>query len=142
MTLVLAVATAAAIALTGGGATADPAAAAFDARMAASAGAAERLQGRMDGRWILVGACGRPLFVFEISDPPQHSGPLQAAWRRADGAGTGLVEAIAGDNRRLVLRFAPDAGAARLVLRRPSGGGWRGWLTEANGRRLSVRLRR
>ncbi len=121
---------------------ADPQGAAFDARMAASAEAAERLQGDLDGHWILVNARGRPLFVFEISDPPGGAAPLAAGWRAADGAGLGVVQAIARTGRRLKLAFAVDGRSVRLDLRRRDARRWRGWLMQDDRRREACLERR
>ncbi len=125
-----------AIALTIAGAqAADPAGAAFDARIVESAKAAERLQGELDGRWILVGAKREPVFVFQISDLPGGAAPLAAGWRDADGPALGPVETITRAGGRLTLVFDADGGPVRLDLARAGPGLWRGWLTGSNGRR-------
>ncbi len=132
---------AASIGLAVGPRPADAAGAAFDARMAASAKAAERLQGDLDGRWTLFDEAGRPLFVLQISDPPGGAAPLEAGWRLARGAAMGPVETITRAGRGLDLDFQVEGRAMRLRLRRAGPALWRGWMI-APGSRRRVRLSR
>ena len=100
---------------------------AFDARMAASSAAAERLQGPLDGAWRIRAARGRLLYIIQVSDPPGGAGPLQAAWRDptlSGPAGVGPVESIALTPRHLSLAFAGVSVALHGDPRR----GWRGHL--------------
>lgn len=111
---------------------------AFDARMAASSAAAERLQGPLDGTWRLTTARGRLLYVIQIADPPGSAGVLQAAWRDPaipGAAGVGPVQTMT--RRGAALRF--NIADMSAVLRRDPRGGWRGRLTRAGQGRL-VRL--
>jgi hypothetical protein len=115
----------------------DGGAAAFDARMAASYAAAERLQGPLDGTWRLKTARGRLLYVIQISDPPGGGG-LHAAWRDpavTGMAGVGPVETMT--RRGAVLLF--DIADMFAVLHPDPRGGWRGRMTRAGHARL-VRL--
>lgn len=115
----------------------DGGAAAFDARMAASYAAAERLQGPLDGTWRLKTSRGRLLYVIQISDPPGGGG-LHAAWRDpavTGMAGVGPVETIAETRGALRLGFGQEA----AVLHRDPRGGWRGYLTR-DGQARPVRL--
>jgi hypothetical protein len=130
----------AALGLAIGGLAPDPSGA-FDARMAASASAAQALQGPLDGRWTLRGARGRPLFILEISDPPQAAGPLAAAWRAAVGNDMGPVSRI--DRSSAALRMTIEGSGvppARVRLR-PAGRYWRGRLIR-DGHSVEVTLNR
>lgn len=93
-------------------------------RIAASAAAAQALQGPLDGTWTLADAHGRALYVIQIVDPVSGGADLQAAWRSPGPAGA-LGEATArrtGD--RLSLRLG-DRGP-QVALRRVSRDLWRG----------------
>jgi hypothetical protein len=114
---------------------ADPAGAALGARIAESARAAERLQGELDGRWVLAGATGEPLFVLQISDLPGGAAPLAAGWRDANGPAMGPVETIARAGGRLTLVFDAQGLPVRLDLARAGPRLWRGWMTRASRRR-------
>lgn len=114
----------------------DPAAA-FDARIGASAAAAERLQGPLDGAWVVRDRRGRALLRLQIDDPPQDSRPPSGAWQAADGSAMGPIEAIEATHGVLHIRIAPDD---RLVLLRRRGS-WRGRMIEA-GRASPVTLER
>lgn len=97
-----------------------------DARIAASAAAAQALQGSLDGTWVLADHKGRPLYVFQIVEPP--SGGLEAAWRAPGATGAlGLVDAIDRRRDRLTLAFTPSGVAANVKLQW-RGGAWRGVL--------------
>jgi hypothetical protein len=92
-------------------------------RIAQSAESAERLQGPLDGAWILAGARGRILGRFQIGNPPASGGQISCAWRPPEG-----TPAPAGCRLRagrLVLVFA----GRQAVLRRERAGVWRGELT-------------
>jgi hypothetical protein len=130
-----------AAALTAGTARGDPDAAAFDARMAASVQAAERLEGPLDGRWTLYDARRRPLYVLQISDPPQHAGPLEAAWRSPRDGTVGQLDRITHSGERLSLTWTARGRTVIVALRRAGAGPWRGRLDDA-GRPLRVVLRR
>lgn len=107
--------------------TPDPSAA-FDARMVASALAAEALQGRLDGAWVVRDGRGRPLLRLEIQDPPPGSGSPTGAWSLADGSAMGAIERIETTRGAAVqVQLTPDR---RLVLQRLHGR-WRGRLVEA-----------
>jgi hypothetical protein len=112
-----------------------PASSNVDARIAASAAAAQALQGPLDGTWVLADHKGRALYVLQIVDPP--SGALQAAWRDPAGA-LGVASRVRRSGDHLEMTF--DASRI-LSLRRDSGGAWRGRLDRA-GRPLAVTLRR
>lgn len=106
-------------------------------RIAQAATAAQRLQGPLDGRWMLGDGRGRILYVFEIGDPPTgrklscawlapNSSPRRAECRRV-GTGLSVVFEDADGMRRVVLRPAQD-------------GLWRGKLI-VGGVALQVSLR-
>jgi hypothetical protein len=113
-----------------------------DARIAASAAAAEALQGPLDGAWALTDAGGRTLYVLQIVDPVGGRARLQAAWRRPDGARTGFVEAADRAAGRLTLRFTDQGAAVKLVLRRRDRARWSGELRRGHERRAVTMLRR
>ena len=116
-------------------------------RIAAAVTAEQRLQGPLDGAWLLADAAGPPLFRLQIVDPAGRQGPLTGAWRdvRATttrGAAVGFIEAMRGTGQTLRLDFTP-AGRPAVTLRltRRSPGAWAGWMTEGDARRPVV-LRR
>lgn len=109
----------------------------FDARIAASASAAERLQGPLDGGWVVRDGRGRALLRLEIEDPPQRSGPPTGAWGVADGTAMGAIDRIEATRGTLQIGITLDE---RLVLQRRHGR-WRGRMTEA-GRTTLVTLGR
>ncbi|HEY7852446.1 MAG TPA: hypothetical protein VIB82_05680 [Caulobacteraceae bacterium] len=110
-----------------------------DARIAASAAAAQALQGPLDGTWTLAEARGRALYVFQIVDPVSGGANLQAAWR-APGQDGALGQATA---RRVGDRLSLQLGARGplVSLRRLSNDLWRGALRQ-DGRSRHVLLRR
>jgi hypothetical protein len=113
------------------------AATAFDGRMAASASAAERLQGPLDGAWVVRDRRGRDLLRLEIDDPPQNSRPPTGAWQAVDGSAMAPIGAIQAAGGALQVEITP---AEHLVLERHHGL-WRGRLT-ADGRATPVTLER
>ena len=123
----------------------EPDAAAFEARMKASAAAAQALQGDLDGTWTLRDGHGRPLYVFQITDPAGGAGPLEAAWRSAGTAsGMGLIDDIDRRGGRLVLRFTPDAGPSPTAVRLTRRGAmsWTGWVEHGGQTRRVILARR
>ncbi len=113
----------------------------FEARMKASAAAAQALQGPWDGTWVLTDARGRRLLVFQITDPAD-GGPLAGAWREAAGGRrTGWIDAIARRGSGLDLSFTPPGGgdAALVRLERRAGRSAAGWMT-TSGHTRPVRL--
>jgi hypothetical protein len=106
------------------------------ARIAASAGAAEALQGPLDGAWRLTDARGRTLFFIEIVDPVSGHG-IEAVWRDPRGA-SGAVERI----RRAGARMTLDFDRSHVSLGQTKDG-WRGLLSEGGQpRRVTLRRRR
>ncbi|HWA63652.1 MAG TPA: hypothetical protein VG939_19905, partial [Caulobacteraceae bacterium] len=121
--------------------------AAYEARIRASVAAAQGLQGPMDGRWTLVGADGKPLYVFQFVDPPGGYGTLQGAWqnpRRTRGADDlGVVDRVERSGPGLTLIFVSRTGAAATTVRLQGGaaGGFAGQIDE-DGQVQTVSLRR
>ena len=114
----------------------------FTARMRDSATAAQGLQGPLDGTWTLRDVRGRPLYVFQITDPVGGAGPLEGAWRKSGrSAPAGLIDAVARRSDRLTIRFAGGGEVVRVRLRRRGDGAWVGGVSE-NGHDLAVTLRR
>jgi hypothetical protein len=106
----------------------------LSARIAASAAAAQALQGPIDGTWVLRDRGGHVLYTLQITDPA-GGGPPQAAWL-ARGA-SAPVERIARSAGRLSLAFHGE----RVRLQRRPGGEWSGVMT-AKGRNVAVTMRR
>ena len=52
----------------------------FEARISQSVAAAQRLQGSVDGQWLLFDAKGVRLYRPRLVDPPGGHDPLQGAW--------------------------------------------------------------
>jgi hypothetical protein len=113
--------------------------AAQDARIRASAQAAESLQGPLDGSWTLVGADGRPLYLFQIVDKSLAETP-EGVWkdlRRPSAPGDiGLIDTLERAPDALTLRFD----ATTVSLKR-AGAAWSGEMREA-GAVTRVELRR
>ena len=103
-------------------------------RIAASAKAAESLQGPLDGAWVLTDAGGRTLYFIQMVDPVTGRG-LEAAWRD-QGGHVGPVTHVRRSGDHLVLRFK----GVRVTLTK-SGGRWSGALVSGAQRRV-VTLRR
>ncbi len=131
-----ALALAAALAAAQGTAPAD-----LGARIGQSAAAAQRLAGPLDGAWILADDEGRPLFVLQITDPPQAVGPLAGAWRSAGSSQMGPITSMSRSGGVVRLMFAPPEVGEIQVRLTPSGDGWRGVLRR-EGRDCRVALRR
>jgi hypothetical protein len=115
----------------------DPSAA-FDARMVASASAAEAFQGPLDGAWVVRDGRGQPLLRLEIEDPPPGSGSPTGAWSLADGSTMGAIERIEATRGGVRIQITPDE---RLVLQRLRGR-WRGRMVEAGRTSLVILGRR
>jgi hypothetical protein len=104
-------------------------------QIAASAAAAQALQGPLDGAWTLFDRRGGMLLTLQIGDPPTR-GALACAWQDPSGA-----RGFADCSRRtggLTVRLAGE-GVARLI--RQGANQWRGTLIRA-GHTQSITLRR
>ena len=116
-------------------ATAD---AAYDARLRASAAAAEQFQGPLDGSWVLEHEGGGALFALQLADKGER---LEGAWRdlrRPESGGSGFLDQATRTPAGLSLRFSPPGQAPVDVELAPN---LRGRAEQA-GRRLAVSLRR
>ena len=115
---------------------------AYDSRLLASAAAAERFQGALDGGWTLSAEGGGDLYAFQLTDRREA---LEGAWRDLARAGqpgaSGLVDELQRTPDRLVIRFTPSAQPPATVNLRPAAGALRGELDQA-GRRTPVVLRK
>jgi hypothetical protein len=115
----------------------------FEARMRASAAAAQALQGELDGAWRLDDGRGRTLYILQITDP-SGGGPLEGGWR---GPGQlspfGPVDAIERRGAELALTITPDGSSISTTVRltRRRAGLWRGWITR-DGRTTRAWFRR
>lgn len=112
---------------------------AYDARLRASAEAAEQFQGPLDGGWTLAAEGGGDLYVFELVDKQNH---VEGAWRdlrrEGDPNGSGVLDVARRDASGMVLSFR-ESGQRRVnVTLAPD---LRGNL-EQGGRRTPVTLRR
>ena len=121
--------------------------AAIDARIRASAEAAESLQGPLDGAWSLVSAAGAAIFAFQIVDKPGGRDPLEGVWRdlrRAPAAGDiGVIATLFRGSDTLTIGFVAKPGQPAIDIELKSGadGRWTGELREA-GASTAVSLRR
>ena len=107
----------------------------LDARLRASAAAAQSLQGPLDGAWILRDGAGRPLYLFQIVDSVGGGGRLEAAWqdplRPPSVRAARLVFDAWRVGARLSLSFAPLAdGSTTVVILQHDHGAWRGRMIE------------
>ena len=110
---------------------------AYDARLLASATAAERFRGPLDGGWVLS-AAGGDLYAFELAD---HGGQVEGAWRdlhRQGADASGILEPAARSSAGVTLRFSPAGAAPVTVVLGPDLRG----RAEQDGRTRAVRLRR
>jgi hypothetical protein len=118
-----------------------------DARIRASAEAAESLQGPLDGTWTLVSASGQGLYVFQLVDKPGGHDPLEGVWRdlrRPSVPGDiGMIDTLYRGDGLLRLSFSAKAGDPPVMveLKADADGGWSGQLREA-GVTTQVKLRR
>jgi len=107
----------------------------LDARIRASAEAAEALQGPLDGAWTLVTGDGRPLYAFEFVDKPGGLDPVEGVWRdlrRPPAPGDiGLIDTVTRGAGSLSLSFIAHAGDPPVVIDLTNGSGrWVGRLRE------------
>jgi hypothetical protein len=117
-----------------------------DARIRASAAAAESYQGPLDGGWTLVGPDGKALYAFQLVDKAGGQSPLEGVWRDlrrpATPGDVGLIDQIDRTSQSLTIAFAARPGGAKVDIELTSGpGGWSGGLLEA-GSLTRVKLRR
>ena len=108
---------------------------AIDARIRASAEAAESLQGPLDGGWTLVSAAGTPLYGFELVDKPGGQAPLEGVWRdlrKAQGPGDiNFIDSFTrGVDTLSISFFAKPGDPAVTVDLKNAAGGWTGQLRE------------
>jgi len=118
----------------------------LDARIRASAAAAQGLQGPLDGGWTLVGADGKLIFAFQIVDRPGGDG-LEGVWRdlrRPVRPGDiGLIDGLQRAGTVLTINLTAKAGdpPTMISLTQGADGTWKGELREA-GAVTQVTLRR
>jgi hypothetical protein len=115
--------------------------AALNARIAESAQAAERLQGALDGSWVLTAADGRALYALELVDPAR-GGELEGVWRDLRRSGPpgdiGVIDRLEKEPRRLILSFgAPPV----TVVLKARAGDWSGVARQGESA-FAVNLRR
>ena len=103
-------------------------------QIAASAVAAQALQGPLDGTWLLSDRRGATLLTLQIGDPPTR-GALACAWRDPSGA-RGYADCRRRDGH-LEIRLET---VGRIRLEREGPRAWRGALVRG-GRAEVVTLR-
>jgi hypothetical protein len=119
----------------------------WDARVRASAEAAQAYQGPLDGAWILTDEAGKPMFDFQLVERAGGREGLEGVFRDlrrpAVPGDIGLVDSLARTGGLLTLTFRPqpDAPPATLSLKAGADGAWTGDLREG-GAVIAVRLRR
>ena len=118
-----------------------------DARIRASADAAESYQGPLDGSWTLVTVTGQRLYAFELVDKPGGQSPLEGVWRdlrRPPAPGDiGMIDTLTRGAQSLTLGFAATPGAPPVTveLKSDAAGFWSGELKEG-GADVQVRMKR
>ena len=128
-----------ALALGGGASEQVSEASDLDARIRASAAAAETYQGPLDGDWRLTWPGGARSWNLILADPPGGAGPT-GVWRDASGA-TGPLDRIERRGDLLTLVFTTPGGRLEARLARSGRQAWSGWIG-AGAKRRHVVLRR
>ena len=107
------------------------------ARIAASAEAAQALQGPFDGAWALRDRRGRMLWLLQIVDPADGGSPA-GAWRElGDGGASGSVDEIKRTAGGLTLVFTRAGQAEPIRVRLQTARGEAvGWISEGGQRRF------
>jgi hypothetical protein len=119
---------------------------AVDARIRASAEAAERFQGPLDGSWTLVDGSGRAIYAFQLVDHVGGRDPPEGVFRdlrRAPVPGDiGMIDTMdrTGDSLDLTLRPRP-ADPPVVIHLKAGADGWAGEMREG-GAATAVKLRR
>jgi hypothetical protein len=118
-----------------------------DARIRASADAAESYQGPLDGAWTLVTTTGQRLYAFELVDKPGGQSPLEGVWRDlrrpAAPGDIGMIDTLTRGPQSLTLGFTAGPGEPPVTveLKSDAAGFWSGDLKEG-GADTKVRMRR
>jgi hypothetical protein len=118
-----------------------------DERIRASADAAERYQGPLDGPWTLVSTAGEKLYAFQLVDKPGGQSPLEGVWRDLRHPSTagdiGMIDTLTRGPGSLTLAFAarPGEPPVTIELKSDAAGFWYGDLRQG-GAHLQVRMRR
>jgi hypothetical protein len=115
----------------------------IDARVRASAEAAQGYQGQLDGAWTLVDGAGRPIYDFQLVERGELQGVFRDLRSPATPGDIGFIDSLTRDGAQLNLSFHPAAGGAAVTVTLGGGGAgaWAGALHE-EGAVTSVRLRR
>ena len=120
---------------------------AVDERIRASADAAERYQGPLDGSWTLVSGMGERLYAFQLVDKPGGQSPLEGVWRdlrQSSVAGDiGVIDTLTRGPQSLTIAFVAKPGdpAVTIQLKSDDAGFWSGDLKDG-GTDMPVRMRR
>ncbi len=118
-----------------------------DERIRASADAAERYQGPLDGAWTLVSTMGEKLYAFQLVDKPGGQSPLEGVWRDlrhpATAGDIGMIDTLTRGPGSLSLGFVARPGdpPVTIDLKSDAAGFWYGDLRQG-GADLQVRMRR
>jgi len=109
--------------------------------------AAQALRGPLEGRWTLIRADGRPIYLFQLADPggkpdPRAARPdapdVEGAWldiaRSRTAAGRGYLASIQLGRTGLVMLFYEGRKAANTLTLSDAGAGvWTGVLDGPDG---------
>jgi hypothetical protein len=118
----------------------------IDVRVRASADAAERFQGPLDGGWTLIDAAGAPIYAFQLVDKVGGRAPLQGVFRDLRQASVpgdiGFIDPLDRGGGALILTLHPRPGDAPVVISLTiADGGWVGEMRQG-GAETRVKLRR
>jgi hypothetical protein len=119
---------------------------ATDARIRASAEAAESLQGPLDGHWTLIGTDGSAIFAFQIVEKPSGE-PPEGVWRDLRKPSVpgdiGMIDALARNQGALNISLVetPGAAATTIALKSGTDGSWSGQMVEG-GKTTTVTMKR
>jgi hypothetical protein len=112
---------------------------AYESGVRASAQAAQRQRGPLDGAWLIAGTDGARLYMLQLSDAGY--GVVEGAWRDANGLPglrSGFIASAQREGAGMTFRFFERNGRQPVsVSLRPAGDGrsWTGELDRADGRR-------
>jgi hypothetical protein len=108
----------------------------IDARVRASADAAESYQGPLDGGWTLVSASGEAIYAFQLVDKPGGHDPLEGVWRdlrhTALPGDINFIDTLTRGPDGLVISFAAKPGDPPVTITLKTGpdGAWTGDLKD------------
>ena len=107
-----------------------------DARIRASADAAENFQGPLDGSWTLVSASGEAIYAFQLVDKPGGHDPVEGVWRdlrhTAMPGDINFIDTVTRGPDGVVISFAAKPGDPPVTITLKTGpdGAWSGDLKD------------